>query len=90
MSHLDVLDDAALREELLGLRRGEGPRHVAHEELPPRLPLLRAPLRRRGRGRGLGGLRLRGRRGRDGGGREAEAEAGVAGAARGVEERGEL
>jgi hypothetical protein len=38
--HLDVLDGAALREELLDLRRGQGPGQVGHVQLPPLLPLL--------------------------------------------------
>jgi len=73
--HLDVLDGAALREELLDLRRGQGPGQVGHVQLPPLLLLRRG-----------GRLRLRGRGGRDGGGsgsREAEAEAVLA--ARGAE-----
>jgi hypothetical protein len=77
-THLDALDGAELREELLDLRRGEGPGQVGHVQLPPLLPLLLLPLR-------LGGLR--GRRCRDGDRREAQAEARV-GAASGVEGEG--
>lgn len=84
VTHLDVLDGAALREELLDLRRGEGPGDVGHVQLPPLLsPLLLLLLTI------LDRLRLGRRGGRDRGGREAADVDERVGAARGAEERRE-